>query len=443
MKENGIAGSVIGIIVVVILIVAGISAYMVTRPSEEEEEGVLHAEDMKYGLATSFSGSFAFVGKNQAEVIEAIQGKLEELRGRTFSLYTADTMVDPTEAIVAFEKLDGEGIYAMTGFLSPTVRVGLPLVQEAHLPTMMNCGTSWFDTRGGKYAFRGGFVSDTVAVTEMALLAKEDYYEDIVTDTAAFISLDEASAKDTTIVYRIALELLGVEIVGEEYVPPDMPSYKAVLSKLIGEKPDLLGIVADCKDGWTMHKNAREMGYEGWISFPTGNQYSLYYKDLATERQYLENCIVFGSETYGTPEEPLNDLENMLGHEREIMQGVQYDSISVHLLALEHAKVPKDASLMEIREAIADNIRAVTNPPGEKVYTFEEGLKALEEGKEIDLCLIWGDRNYNETGEFTALFKMMKWDFDEDYWSPFYVPPNDVVESLMDEVIEAEKEFFD
>jgi branched-chain amino acid transport system substrate-binding protein len=55
----------------------------------------------------------------------------------------------------------------------------------------------------------------------------------------------------------------------------------------------------------------------------------------------------------------------------------EYDAIIVGALAIEAAG---DAA----PEAVAKYIKAVTNPPGVKVYSYQEGINALREGKDID-----------------------------------------------------------
>lgn len=56
------------------------------------------------------------------------------------------------------------------------------------------------------------------------------------------------------------------------------------------------------------------------------------------------------------------------------------------------------------RAAINGKLRAVSNPPGEKVTSFAEGKAALAAGKEIDYDGASGPIDYNEAGDITPVF---------------------------------------
>ena len=74
-----------------------------------------------------------------------------------------------------------------------------------------------------------------------------------------------------------------------------------------------------------------------------------------------------------------------------------YDAVITVALAIERAG-------RATGEAIRDNLRAVANPTGEKVYYGEwaKAVSLLKEGKEINYQGVSGDVDFNATGGVTS-----------------------------------------
>jgi hypothetical protein len=79
-----------------------------------------------------------------------------------------------------------------------------------------------------------------------------------------------------------------------------------------------------------------------------------------------------------------------------------YDLINVSMLAIEKA------GSTDI-QAWVDAMYAISMGPGKKVYTYEEGITALQNGEDIDYDGVTGAFNYSETGVVGGLFGVFQW----------------------------------
>ncbi|MBW1978342.1 MAG: ABC transporter substrate-binding protein [Deltaproteobacteria bacterium] len=69
-----------------------------------------------------------------------------------------------------------------------------------------------------------------------------------------------------------------------------------------------------------------------------------------------------------------------------------YDAVILFALSIEKAG-------SDSRTAIRDALRSVAQPPGVKVYTYAEGIKALRAGKDINYEGIAGTQDFNKYGD--------------------------------------------
>ena len=76
-----------------------------------------------------------------------------------------------------------------------------------------------------------------------------------------------------------------------------------------------------------------------------------------------------------------------------------YDATVIIALAIEKAGSDE-------RGAIVKAARAVAEPPGVRVYSWEEGVKALRSGKEINYEGIAGTQDWNKYGDPITYLKV-------------------------------------
>lgn len=83
-----------------------------------------------------------------------------------------------------------------------------------------------------------------------------------------------------------------------------------------------------------------------------------------------------------------------------------YDLIVATALAIEHAGDVKS-------DTWTDSMFAVTGGTGEIVYTYEEGIAALRDGRDINYDGVTGTMEYSDTGVVSGIFGIFKWNDDK------------------------------
>lgn len=75
------------------------------------------------------------------------------------------------------------------------------------------------------------------------------------------------------------------------------------------------------------------------------------------------------------------------------------------MLAMKRA-VMQDKSMP--RQAIADSVPEIANPPGETVRNYQEGAQPLEDGEDINYQGLSGPIDFDENGNVLASFEILQ-----------------------------------
>lgn len=206
-----------------------------------------------------------------------------------------------------------------------------------------------------------------------------------------------------------ASEALGLEVLAEIDFQPEATSYRSEVSKAQALNPDALLIFCAAEDGGTIVKNAAEIGMSCIVVGATDWMFEEFPKTATMDALNKHKSVTAVGFTYeegpawdfykqaweASEYASLNDASNSYTLQ-------YYDLLNVSMLAIEKAGSTDT-------QAWVDAMYAISMGPGKKVYTYEEGITALQNGEDIDYDGVTGAFNYTETGVVGGLFGTFQW----------------------------------
>lgn len=364
-------------------------------------EGTAGEGEVPIGFLTSYTGELGAygvpwfnAGKMAADDVNAAGGVL----GKKIVLFTEDDRTSVEEGIKGARKLIG--VNKVVAIAGPTSDVCVGIYSIAKDNKVMisseSAGTTRMDTGYGEWFFRT-CPSDSFDGKVAATVMWEQGYKEI----AVMYENDEGRKSIATATMR-EFEALGGKIVAEVAFTPRQTTYSAELQKVSQSKPEIVWLGSGQDSGSVLLKNAKQSGYtwkwmvssdlavpeifalvgndvmEGVISeTPSADVETEAFKAWADRFQALFNAPPSGG-----------------------FQSNSYDQVIIHALAMQKAGEATG-------EAISKNYREVCNPPGTKVYSYEEGLAALEKGEDIDYEGVSGPCDMDENGNTVGSYTMM------------------------------------
>lgn len=331
--------------------------------------------DIAFGQLIGITGDYASF---TPPAIEAAKIAIEEINdaggvmGRQVKLVTEDNRSTVDGAIAGFSKLTTVSKVAVLGSLESDGQVALyDQIHQRQLPNICSsCGTTFLDDKGGEYSFRLA-ASDSDAGIIVAQVARDSGVQNL-----AMIVQNTEGASGPAHVAETAFEKSGGSVTSVS-IEPGASSYNSEVAKAFASKPDALYLAAGEEAGLPILREIDRRGYDVPIfvspdlvtdkiaALPNADQFTAALNafdfDSPTYQSYAER---FEAATGDKPEPGMYDAQN-------------YDEYIVFALAMTAAQSTAGAD-------VAAKIQEVSSAPGTKVYSYEEGLKALEEGEDID-----------------------------------------------------------
>lgn len=367
------------------------------------------AEPIKIGIAATETGDIApwwpgcwDLGKITIDLINE-----DPPLGRPLEAIIDDTESTPEGAIATANYLGGQGVVFAVGYDSDGLWAALDVIERFGTPTFTQwSGTPKLDkTDAGKnrLLFRtcaGDTVMDTLYGLYWERVLAPQGYEKV----AVIYATDEAS-RDSALCAIDAFEKVGAEIVVNKEFPPDQATFSRILAETFAEEPDAIFLGCSVEQGSIVLK-------EWWDSALTKDILWLVPDEWPTPEAVeavtpapgaLDNKMVAPNPASGEALEEyvgasygimMDEFQKVYGAGAEPEHAFAvniYDALIIGALAIQAAGEATP-------EAISEYIAKVAGPPGVKVYSYEEGKKALEEGKEIDYEGAGSLCNFDEYG---------------------------------------------
>lgn len=353
------------------------------------------AETIKIGIAAENTGWAAPYWPPVQEVIDMVIPLINQdpPLGRPLEPIYDDAEGTVEGNISVANYLGGQGVAFAVGYDSDGLWAAEDVIMRFGTPTFTQwSGTSALDQtemgrRGLFYRFTAG---DSLLYAVFGLYWQETLIPQGFTKVAILNDIGESSSSNAQWIKKYLIKA-GAQISHENTFSQDETTFSRILADAFATEPDAIFFIGSDEQGSIAFKQWWDSALSKDVLWLVGDVWASgeLLGALVPAPGAFDNKMIgpnpatgAGLQAYvGTSYDIfLDEFQKVYGAGALPGHGFaisEYDAIIVGALAIEAAG---DAS----PEAVAKYIRAVTNPPGLKVYSYQEGINALREGKEID-----------------------------------------------------------
>lgn len=354
------------------------------------------AEEVNIGLLVGFTGDMApwSPALNNAAILAVEEvNAAGGILGKKVKMWSEDNESTVEGGIRGARKLVNiNNVSAIIGPESDPIVALLKFAKDNQVPIISTSGgTQALDKAGGT----GRFIYRTNA---------SDSFLGVVT---AKLTLDELGQKEVAVLVENLegtvsaadtfirnYERFGGTITKKIVLSPGQSTYLSELRELSLSKPKLVLLATGQVTGVTILKQAFQRGYkwDWWVT--TDLQNPDFVASVGVEIAKGIMSQVSGQRDGAPSWQRFSDrYAARFGEKPEagFYQAETYDAVIIAALAAEAAKDSSGA-------AIDAQLTNVANPPGVKVLSFEEGVRALRKGEDIDYVGASGSVDFNKYG---------------------------------------------
>jgi branched-chain amino acid transport system substrate-binding protein len=350
-------------------------------------------ESIRLGTLCPLTGAGGSYGPEMQRVIKRVVKEINDaggIHGQPIELFHEDSQTNPEAAVRAVRKLiDVNNVSAvMSTWASGVTMAVAPVCFRNKVLEISVSGADVITTlEDDDYIFR----------TQPNSNLQGQVYGRFAVDKGwkkiAYMARQAPYAQSFGEAFREVVEDSGAKIVEFFIYEADRSSYRSELTKVLAKKPELIFLMGYTPDSIVALKEIYKTGYEGAILGPS----------FAINQKLVDSVGAAVAEgVYSI--DPATDLQSpafknvtrLMGTDEVSAYAVQsYDHINLIALAI---AAGKDASGTGIR----DHIRDIANPPGQKIGNFLEGIKLLNEGKEINYQGASGACDFDQRGDILS-----------------------------------------
>ncbi len=358
-------------------------------------------EPIKFGMLIGVTGDYApyyDVSKAGADVAIQEINDAGGVLGRPVELVVVDNKSTVEGAVQGFSQvIDVEDVDALGGPESDGAIANLQAIKDLQLPTICPaCGTSELDQAGGDYIFRiTGSDSDGGLIA--AQFARDAGYERV----ALLVQNTEGASAPADVFKAVWTDVLGKEIVADVRFDPGQSSYQAQLDQAFADDPDVVYLGAGFESGGIILQEWQRRGYGGnWLFSPDMVVPEI--SALAEQGVEIGDGVARAAiASYDTESAAYASyaprFEAIAGEPPSagLYDANQYDQYIILALAMAKAGTTDGP-------AVAAAIPEILNSPGTEVFSYAEGLAAIEAGEDIDYHGASSSLDVNEFGNLAS-----------------------------------------
>ena len=331
-------------------------------------EKVSETETIKIGGLAPLTGSLAIYGvttTNGANLAIDEINKNGGILGKKVEYITLDTKGDSTEAVMAYNKLIDRGVSAIIGEITskPSLAVAEIAAQD-NMPMSTPTGTQVDITEAGPSIFRVCFTNPYQGKV-LAVLAKER----LNADTAAIMINNSSDYSDGIAKAFIEqADILGIKITAKEGYADGDKDFRAQLTKIAAEQPDVLLVPEYYEQASLIATQAREVGVkavfigsDGWDGITKTLDSSSY---NAIENSYFTNHFSM-QDTAPKIQNFLKSYKDTYNEDPSAFSALGYDAVYMVKKAVENAGSTD-------KEAVVDALKNIEYDGITGYLTFDE-----------------------------------------------------------------------
>lgn len=248
--------------------------------------GLAQASKVKIGFVNSITGPEAPIGEN---LTNGVTLALEDLKkkGIDVELVKEDDTGKPEKSMAAFEKMaTRDKVAGVVGpYSSKCANAVAKLAEKYKTPLLIPVASKEEITRQNlKWTFRLSATTNDYAniLLDMATSLGKPKTIAIINENTDFGTSGARSAK----AYAAKK---GIKVVAEEAYSPGSPDYRSTLSKIKGQKPDLVFMVSYVADAILLMRQSREIGITPQAFLGAGAGFSV--AQFAKEKDISNNVF--------------------------------------------------------------------------------------------------------------------------------------------------------
>ncbi|MCP1634664.1 ABC transporter substrate-binding protein [Kerstersia gyiorum] len=352
--------------------------------------------ELLIGGLVPVTGAGAPYGGNMLKAMEIGVKEVNDaggMAGRSLRLIAEDSQTQPQAAVLAAKKLiEINKVQAILGTWASGVTLAvLPLTDAANIIQMNVSGApaiSEIDKKDLVWRFQA--TNDRFGRAFAEIAAKNGYKK------PATMAFNNASGRGNTDGFIKAWEAKGGKVLANVVYEPNRSSYRSELQKVLATDPDVIVMGSYLPDTTIILREWFQSGAEnawiipGWAANP---------ELVQALGQEVTDGIISVDTVSNSDADSYTDLNQRYRQATgadladNVYAAMTYDMVIS--LALAAHKAGADATPQQI----SDQIRAVSNPDGEKVYSYAQGKALLDAGKDIDYEGASSRLNFDEYGD--------------------------------------------
>lgn len=331
--------------------------------SSETDEGSSGSSDASepvsatIGVVSVLSGSGSAYGEAQVGGLELAQQKINDQGDVHIELKIEDSAGEPDQALSAAQKLmNSENVDALIGpTYSNEMEVVGPVADQNGVPIMGISVTAQGIPQIGEYVFRDS-IPESMAIPAAVEKAVDTYDAENV---AIMYGNDDVFTKAGYDSMKKAAEDLGLDILTTETFQKGQSDYKAQLTEIKNEDPDLILCSALYNEGAVIMKQARDMGID--VPFIGGNGFNS--PEVVEIAGAAADGLIVATPYFGGSEDPdvqqfVEDYKELNGQEPDQFSAQAHDGL---LLIADAIKRAGSSDRDDIRDALSktENVQGV------------------------------------------------------------------------------------
>lgn len=341
------------------------------------------------GVLSCFTGRLASLGEAMLQGSKVAQYAVNSaggILGERLVLAHADTGCDAADAVPATNFLLSKHVVGIIGPETQEIGSVEPILTRDKIPDEFQGGDTARDHQTNPYFWRDS-PSDSQMGVAMALYAHKHGYK-----RAALLFYTDVAAQTFRAPIRAAFTKLGGKIVSDVSIQPDQTTYLSEIEKVIASKPQVIFTQMDVPTAAVVFKEFKELNNLKipFISTDTSAGPD-FLKAITYPVAHAHLISIYGTSVTGQANNAFVGIFNKMYKNQQPLANANYayDAVVSLALAIDKAHSTKGP-------AIISHMKAVTNPPGVKCYTYAQCLTLMRHGKKINYEGASGDLDYNK-----------------------------------------------
>jgi branched-chain amino acid transport system substrate-binding protein len=352
-------------------------------------------EPIPIGTLCPLTGAGGAYGPDMQKAIVTVADRINKsggIHGRPLQLFHEDSQTNPEAAVRAARKLIdvNHAVALMSTFASAVTLAVKPLAVESKVFYFSVSGADAI-TEGN----HGGYIARTQPNTKLQghvyakwVLSRKEFKR------VAYMALQTPFAVPFGDNFMGTLKTGGVTIADNLIYEDKKPSYRSEITRVLASNPDLIMIEGYTPDTVVITKELYRAAYKGAMLGPAFAVNAKFVEgaggEVAEGVWAIDPAPSFDSAAYK------QFLSAIPQADKNPYAPQAWDHMTMVGLALAAGRGEVSGSV------IKDNLRAISNPPGAIVTSYEDGARLLREGKKINYEGASGSCDFDAQGDILS-----------------------------------------